>query len=86
MVFEYIPGGELFSKLTKSGRFSNDIAIFFISEVVDAIAYMHSKNIIFRDIKPENIMIDSTGHTKIIDLGFAKKLDSGRTYTLCGTP
>lgn len=86
MIFEYIPGGELFSKLTKSGRFSNDVALFFISEVIDAICYMHSKDIIFRDLKPENIMIDSSGHTKIIDLGFAKKLENGKTYTLCGTP
>lgn len=64
----------MFRKLTKSGRFANDVAMFFISEVVEAICYMHSKDIIFRDIKPENIMIDSTGHVKVIDLGFAKKL------------
>lgn len=53
---------------------------------MDAICYMHSKGIIFRDLKPENIMIDSTGHIKIIDLGFAKKINNGKTYTLCGTP
>jgi serine/threonine protein kinase len=86
VIFEYIPGGELFSRLTKSGRFSNDITVFYVSEILDAICYLHSHNIIFRDIKPENIMIDTTGHAKIIDLGFAKKLTSDRTHTLCGTP
>jgi len=52
MLFEYIPGGELFSRLTKSGRFANDVAMFYVSEITDAICYLHSNQIIFRDIKP----------------------------------
>lgn len=47
---------------------------------------MHQKNIIYRDLKPENLLIDREGHIKIADFGFAKKLHNDRTFTLCGTP
>lgn len=49
--------------------------------------YIHSKNIIYRDLKPENLLIDKSGYLKLCDFGFAKYCDTGsRTYTLCGTP
>ncbi len=47
---------------------------------------MHEKNIIYRDLKPENLLIDREGHIKIADFGFAKKLTHAKTFTLCGTP
>jgi len=47
--------------------------------------YLHSKNIIYRDLKPENLLIAKDGYLKLTDFGFAKVVD-GRTYTLCGTP
>jgi serine/threonine protein kinase len=47
--------------------------------------YLHSKNVIYRDLKPENLLIAIDGYMKLTDFGFAKIVE-GRTYTLCGTP
>jgi protein kinase A/protein kinase X len=87
MLFEYISGGELFSRLRKDGRFSNDVSLFYACEIFLAIQYLHQRNVVYRDLKPENLLIDKFGHIKITDFGFAKQLDqSNRTFTLCGTP
>ncbi|KAI9280743.1 kinase-like domain-containing protein [Sporodiniella umbellata] len=85
MVMDFVPGGELFSFLRKSKKFSNDWARFYAGEVLLALAYLHSKDIIYRDLKPENILLDAHGHIKITDFGFAKKVPD-ITWTLCGTP
>jgi serine/threonine protein kinase len=85
MVLDYIQGGELFSHLRRAGRFSDDVARFYAAEILSAIEFMHSFNIIYRDLKPENLLIDSNGHIKITDFGFAKVVED-RTWTLCGTP
>lgn len=60
-------------------------ANFYASEIVLALEYLHSLMIVYRDLKPENLLIDRDGHMKITDFGFAKKLKD-RTWTLCGTP
>lgn len=85
MLMEYVIGGELFSQLRKVGRFSNDTSKFYSAEIVMALAYLHDKKIVYRDLKPENLLIDKDGHMKITDFGFAKVVE-GRTWTLCGTP
>ncbi|KAI8376233.1 camp-dependent protein kinase 9 [Radiomyces spectabilis] len=85
MLLEYVVGGELFSHLRRAGRFTNDMTRFYASEIVLAIEYLHSKDIIYRDLKPENLLVDHQGHIKITDFGFAKKVVD-RTWTLCGTP
>jgi protein kinase A len=85
MVMDYVAGGELFSFLRKSKKFSNEIARFYAGEVLLGLAYLHSKDIIYRDLKPENILLDAHGHIKITDFGFAKKVPD-ITWTLCGTP
>ncbi|KAI1151375.1 Pkinase-domain-containing protein [Nemania diffusa] len=85
MVMDFVEGGELFSLLRKSGRFPNPVAKFYAAEVTLALEYLHSRNIIYRDLKPENLLLDRHGHLKITDFGFAKRVPD-KTWTLCGTP
>ena len=85
-ILESVPGGELFSLLRGNGSFPLPQAKFYIAHVVTIFEYLHSKNIIYRDLKPENILITKTGYLKLTDFGFAKLLEEGKTYTLCGTP
>ena len=54
-------------------------------QVAMMFEYLHTKNIVYRDLKPENLLIGSDGFLKLTDFGFAKFVE-GRTYTLCGTP
>jgi protein kinase A len=85
MVMDFVEGGELFSLLRKSQRFPNPVAKFYAAEVTLALDYLHSMNIIYRDLKPENLLLDRHGHLKITDFGFAKEVPD-ITWTLCGTP
>lgn len=85
MVLEYVPGGELFSYLRRQRYLPNDAARFYTSEIVLAYEYLHAKDIAYRDLKPENLLLTKTGHIKIADFGFAK-IVTDRTWTLCGTP
>ncbi|KAF1961745.1 Pkinase-domain-containing protein [Byssothecium circinans] len=85
MVMDFVEGGELFSLLRKSQRFPNPVAKFYAAEVTLALDYLHAQNIIYRDLKPENLLLDRHGHLKITDFGFAKEVPD-ITWTLCGTP
>lgn len=85
MVMDFIEGGELFSLLRKSQRFPNPVAKFYAAEVALALDFLHHNNIIYRDLKPENLLLDRHGHVKIADFGFAKEVPD-ITWTLCGTP
>ncbi len=85
MLMEYVNGGELFSFLRKQGRLSLDSARFYSAEITLAFSYLHDRNIVYRDLKPENLLLDALGHIKITDFGFAKVIDT-RSFTLCGTP
>ena len=81
MLEEYIIGGEVFSHLRRAGRFSNDTTRIYAGEIVLAVEYLHSMDMIYRDLKPENLLLDHQGHIKITDFGFAKKVED--RYAAC---
>lgn len=85
MVLDYIIGGEFFTHLRNAGTFNSETASFYAAQVVLVFDSLHCKDIIYRDLKPENLLLDRTGYLKITDFGFAKKIDF-KTFTLCGTP
>ncbi len=86
MLFEFVAGGELFRRLRAEGRFSEDVVLFYGGQILLALRYLHLKDIVYRDLKPENLLLDAKGNIKLADFGFAKVLKKKRTYTLCGTP
>ncbi|KAI8907524.1 kinase-like protein, partial [Powellomyces hirtus] len=85
MIIDYMPGGDLFGQIQRLGHFEEPLARFYATEVAMALSYLHSENIVYRDLKPENVLLDVTGHAKLGDFGFAKVID-GTTRTFCGTP
>lgn len=85
IIMEYISGGELFTYLRTVQNVKNDDAKFYAAQITLMFEHLHSMDIVYRDLKPENLLIDTSGYLKLTDFGFAKILE-GRTYTLCGTP
>eukprot|EP01083_Nonionella_stella_P054990 145156_1 len=80
-------GGEMFTVLRARNQFDEDTAKFYVASLVEVIDCFQQQDVVYRDLKPENVLFDDTGYIKLCDLGFAKRLDkTGRTYTLCGTP
>ena len=73
------------SSLCYLQRFPDPVAKFFAAEVALALDYLHSLDIIYRDLKPENLLLAADGHVKVTDFGFAKYVPD-ITWTLCGTP
>ena len=62
-------------KSRNSVKFSNETANFYATEIVSVLEYLHSLSVIYRDLKPENLLLDRQGHIKICDFGFAKKVN-----------
>ena len=86
MLLELCNGGELFTLLRSHICFPEKTARFYAASVASMFEYMHSMGIIYRDLKPENLLIDAQGYLKLTDFGFAKETNGKATYTLCGTP
>ncbi|GBG33610.1 cGMP-dependent protein kinase 1 [Hondaea fermentalgiana] len=85
LLLELCLGGELFTVLRRAGRFAEKASRFYVATVLQAFDHLHSKNIVYRDLKPENLMLDNGGYIKVVDFGLAKVVQD-RTWTLCGTP
>lgn len=87
---EFISGMELFDAIREIGLLSTTDSQYYIGSLILGMEYLHGKHIIYRDIKPENIMVNSEGHMLLIDMGTAKILNVGkypdRTFTIIGTP
>jgi ribosomal protein S6 kinase beta len=87
LILEYLSGGELFMQLEREGIFMEDMASFYLSEILLAIEHLHTQGIIYRDLKPENILLDMQGHIKLTDFGLCKEsiFEGTQTHTFCGT-
>lgn len=84
---EYVPGGELFHHLQNMGSLPLSEVRLYVAELSLAINYLHVLHIIYRDLKPENVMLDLQGHIKLTDFGLSKSLQEfeSLTGTFCGT-
>lgn len=79
---DYIPGGELHTFIKKKLVIAMEGIQFYMAEMICALEILHKMNIVYRDVKLENILINSDGHIKLVDFGFAKVVKpDGKTYT-----
>jgi CRP-like cAMP-binding protein len=87
LLLPLIQGGELFNVVHTDQRdgLDNDPSQFYAACILEALGHLHARNIVYRDMKPENALIDKDGYCIMVDLGFAK-IVVDKTYTLCGTP
>ena len=88
IIMEYINGGNLFSFVKKRRKLSEKMSKFLFRQIILGIQHIHSKNVVHRDIKLENILIDFNNNVKICDFGIGKVLNSEDEllYDKCGTP
>ena len=84
-LLEYVKGKELFEVIRDIGYLTKEQTNFYIASIMTAINYLHERKIIYRDIKPENIIVLINGYLKLIDFGTAKEIKD-RTKTIIGTP
>ncbi|KAI6173449.1 CAMP-dependent protein kinase, catalytic subunit-like [Aphelenchoides besseyi] len=84
MIMEFLAGGELFSYFRMSHSLPSYVVKFYAAQILCAFEYLHSMSIAFRDLKPENVLLDRNGNSKLVDFGFAKEIRT-KSYTICGT-
>ena len=84
---EFIGGMELFDTIRVIGLLNSEQTIFYAAQLLHIIETLHEKQFIYRDLKPENVMVCADGFLKLIDLGTCKKINgTEKTFTMIGTP
>ncbi|GCC24256.1 hypothetical protein chiPu_0002656 [Chiloscyllium punctatum] len=87
LILDFLRGGDLFTRLSKEVMFTEEDVKFYLAELALALDHLHGLGIIYRDLKPENVLLEEDGHIKITDFGLSKEavdLDK-RAYSFCGT-
>lgn len=82
---ELVRGNDLPEVLRRIGLLGDDTARFFTASLILILEHLHERNIVYRDLRPENVIVDDSGYLKLVDFGAAKIVE-GRTYTIIGTP
>uniref|UniRef100_A0A182NTB8 cGMP-dependent protein kinase n=1 Tax=Anopheles dirus TaxID=7168 RepID=A0A182NTB8_9DIPT len=87
MLLEACMGGEVWTILRDRVTFEDSTAKFIVACVLQAFDFLHARGIVYRDLKPENLLLDARGYAKLVDFGFSKFIGySSKTWTFCGTP
>ena len=87
MVLDYCPNGDLLGLIEKNGKLEEEVAKFYTAETVLALEYLHSLDIVYRDLKPANILVDNEFHAKLADFGLAKEdITNTPAMTMAGSP
>ena len=85
MGFNMLPGGNLYARLRRHGPMSEEQCRFYVAGIINALDFLHQRNIAHRDVKPENIVLDRYGYPVLIDFGCARSILK-QSMTICGTP